>query len=254
MKTAYARLLLTLLIIPFLLGTKARPTGYVDYCADANCVGCYRFNTKSGNSTIDESGTDGHPVNSGAEYLTSGCREGNCYDFDVGSEVLDTGYVTDHTVISVVGWIKIATFTAGSGSGRILDKETNIIVALSDVEYTGSGYGDDCFFLYAAFSSNKGQWYTANNTLTTGTWYHIAVTYDGSATGNNPLLYINGVSKAVNERSTPSGTKSTNASDYTIGNRDDVARDFDGIIDELAIFNDILTPAEIKDIYNNGLR
>ena len=75
------------------------------------------------------------------------------------------------------------------------------------------------------------------------------MTYDESDPANDPSIYINGQLQTLNEAMTPSGTALTNTDDYIIGNRGAGDRTFDGIIDELRIYNKILTPIEISERY-----
>ncbi|KKR48095.1 MAG: hypothetical protein UT84_C0050G0001, partial [Candidatus Curtissbacteria bacterium GW2011_GWA1_40_16] len=80
--------------------------------------------------------------------------------------------------------------------------------------------------------------------ISSGTWYHIICTYDGS-TAN---LYINGVLKA----SAPTTGNITNDSGVTIGRIADGTYPFDGLIDEVKIYNFPLTADQVKVEYNQG--
>jgi hypothetical protein len=77
-----------------------------------------------------------------------------------------------------------------------------------------------------------------------GIWYHIAAVYDGSA----GQIYVNGNSGAA----TPAGfVASTNAA-LTIGTRSDTNFFFSGSVDEVAIYNQALTPSNIVAHYQAG--
>jgi len=84
---------------------------------------------------------------------------------------------------------------------------------------------------------------------TTGTWHHIAGTYDGSTI----RLYVDGVEKASSSVSGPIQTSST---PLYIGNKpfSSYSGDyFKGIIDEVRIYNRALLHQEINDTMNNEL-
>jgi len=84
---------------------------------------------------------------------------------------------------------------------------------------------------------------------TTGTWHHIAGTYDGSTI----RLYVDGVEKASGSVSGPIQTSST---PLYIGNKpfSSYSGDyFKGIIDEVRIYNRALLHQEINDTMNNEL-
>lgn len=83
-----------------------------------------------------------------------------------------------------------------------------------------------------------------SSSLNTGEWYHIAYTSD-SAT-NTSKIYINGVQDG------PDGTANTEmTTGMGIGYHSEDTP-FNGLIDEVAIFNRALTADEIAAIYNAG--
>lgn len=74
-----------------------------------------------------------------------------------------------------------------------------------------------------------------------GSWHTIGISFDGSSSANNPVIYINGTSVTVTEVAAPTGAASANAAPYWIGNRpSDSARNWDGDHAEFAIWNSIL--------------
>lgn len=85
---------------------------------------------------------------------------------------------------------------------------------------------------------------------------HIAITYNDSASSNTPLFYVNGVLKAIdtNNSTTPVGSARTDASsNLIIGNVSaGGSRSFDGIIDEVSLFDVELTQAEVVELFNSG--
>lgn len=83
---------------------------------------------------------------------------------------------------------------------------------------------------------------TNNTAITTGTWYHIAVTFDGTTM----RAYVNGVAsgtKAV------SGTMFNSSAPIEIGARNN-AHFFDGSIDEVRFWNRALSVTEISNNMN----
>lgn len=95
---------------------------------------------------------------------------------------------------------------------------------------------------------------SATNTITLGQWSHVVGTYDGT-NGNEQLqIYVNGVLVDDTETDGGSGdpTSITTTSNMRIGN--DLLNDdeFDGSIDDVAVFSRVLTVSEINSIYNLG--
>ena len=91
----------------------------------------------------------------------------------------------------------------------------------------------------------NGRWKVAGE-LSLGSWHHIAVSYDGALAANNPVVYVDGVSKSITETVTPSAGISDNVGPTLIGHR------FRGHIDEVSIWNDNLDEDEVGEIYNSG--
>jgi len=91
---------------------------------------------------------------------------------------------------------------------------------------------------------------TGNTTLSTGIWYHAAITRTGSAGNWTVKLYLNGIldgstTTAVNPNATNEKTAIGRAGNIS-------AQYFSGQIDEPKIFNYALTPTQIKTLMNNG--
>lgn len=83
-------------------------------------------------------------------------------------------------------------------------------------------------------------------TISLGVWNHYAVTYDGA----NVLLYLNSILVAGPIAGSGNGASLAN-SGFSIGSYLDVpsAQNWNGFIDDVAIFNRALTPAEITVIF-----
>jgi len=105
--------------------------------------------------------------------------------------------------------------------------------------------------------SNKTTGYLGNSfstALTTGVWYDIVVTYDGSGTNAGMKLYLNGVSKSYSTTNSGVYTSMQNtASLVTLGQEKAGAGLYplNGIIDECYIFNYELTATEAIYLQTN---
>ena len=100
---------------------------------------------------------------------------------------------------------------------------------------------------YHGFSTTAGNWKTTNAAVALNAWNHLALFYDSDATGNDPVIYVNGVSQAITETSTPAGTRTDDAAQTLyIGNNNTGARTFDGYIMDIKIYkNTAWTQAEV---------
>ena len=94
---------------------------------------------------------------------------------------------------------------------------------------------------------------TATSFLSTNTWYHLVGTYD--ATTGNAYIYVNGVRKGSG---TGTGNIQVSSTKLKIGcwstsaDACDSTTPFNGLIDEVKIYNSALTEDEIKLDYNRG--
>ena len=93
-------------------------------------------------------------------------------------------------------------------------------------------------------------------TLSLGAWHHVALTYNGGSA--TQILYIDGLQVAIGSASSSLTALGTNMGIGVKTNNATTAPDpsapgwWDGRIDDLAFFNNVLTPAEVLQIKNNG--
>src|SRR6185369_2294312 len=106
--------------------------------------------------------------------------------------------------------------------------------------------GHLCFDVYAS-----GVWQGGNfpSTMATGTWYHVAVTYDGSSLKG----YINGTLDGTMSISGPLRTSDSTLRIGAYSPAGGAAEFFSGKVDELSLYNRALSISEIQSIYNAGV-
>ena len=85
------------------------------------------------------------------------------------------------------------------------------------------------------------------------TWYHLVFIYNTADTyGKEGRLYING-SNVAEWDNWGGALDDASASPVTIGDTDHETTPFNGSMDEVAIWNEALTAAEITALYNSGM-
>ena len=95
---------------------------------------------------------------------------------------------------------------------------------------------------------------SGKSTISTGTWYHGAVTVAENTSLDQQVatVYLNGATDSIAFEST--GLVDFTYSNTVIGQSNYGGTEhFDGMIDEVAIWNKVLSPAEITAIYNSGV-
>lgn len=84
------------------------------------------------------------------------------------------------------------------------------------------------------------------------------MTYDNSAVGNDPIIYVNNVAIDLTEDETPGGTVETKTFlTGVIANNDQWAsgagrRPVNALYNSWSYWDTVLTPAEVNELWNNG--
>jgi hypothetical protein len=164
--------------------------------------------------------------------------------FGVGAtDIIDTNFADNHTQMS---WSLLA-YRNGSGGaafGRLFDRAHASGVGGRIFFYDGNGVSD--YVLQVDWTGSRGQWLCT--APVTGSWHSVVITYDGSSTSNDPIIYLNGVSQSLTEVVTPVGSIETGTEDYYVGNRADGARGWDGMLAEFAHWNRVLSAGEVAGL------
>ena len=206
-------------------------------CMNYGLAGNWSFNEGEGTRAYDAS------VNSNNGTLTNDpqwidSKEGNALQFDGVNDyvALDNG-----------------TVPAGSGTLEFWAKPWTVDTSAQEDGSSfivGSTAGtDDRYYFYqddttfgARLGGNTGA--EIDNAFSAGVWTHIIATYNGV----DVLLYLNG---EYNNAGTYSGNDASPDS-VKIGSYGNPKDYFDGIIDEVKIYNRVLSVEEIRYHYNRG--
>ena len=101
------------------------------------------------------------------------------------------------------------------------------------------------------FGNSSTETFASTDTFATGSFYHVAVTYDG----NVFRMFVNGMAEGS---FTEAKTISYSTNPWTIGSSGQIGvevgfpRTLNGIVDELQAFNRALSQSELQAIYNAG--
>jgi Concanavalin A-like lectin/glucanases superfamily len=103
-------------------------------------------------------------------------------------------------------------------------------------------------------STTFGDFITTAGSLHLNQWHHVAVTYNSSVVSNLPSIYIDG-QLATNGSTFAAGTGSyvADAGDpLIIGDNDSSTQPLDGMLDDVRLYNRILSATEIQRLYGLG--
>jgi hypothetical protein len=204
---------------------------------------------------VSGTGNDGIITNQTATSTASGAI-GQGIDLD---GVNDYVYASDDNTLDITGaitiaaWIKADSLTTGTEENRLALKGGGTHTA--NIYTFEVDDGNVRFYLDSdsgppdtgqCDGSSSQRCVRGATTINTGEWYHVVGWYDGSS---EVRVYVNGVqdgSVATSDAGVP------NSSPFLVGGRDNSSDMFDGVIDDLRVYNRALSQAEITRLYNMG--
>lgn len=231
-------------------------TAFIDW--NHSLAGWWRFNSERGENESffkdwSSWGNNGTCSGINCPVLTIG-RFGKALKFDGIDDYIDAGKgaISDtNDRITIEAWINPAIsqekcWDNVSGNFGVLSEASSPEQSTNWSWHLRFGApGGGCYLGYQ-FNGNPygNRWITIKQNLTSGQWYHIAGTFDGTHVNS----YLNGELKDTNKITSIRG----NHNKLMIGN-DGWGNLFNGKIDEVRIHNRALDPEEIKASYNAGI-
>ena len=199
------------------------------------------------NNLYDYTGNDNDLTDNGVGY-SADCKEGLA-SLNLEKDDSEYGSITDGDqtgldftgTFSICAWINLET---DWGTRPIVEKWTADYSWRLEIENT-----DDIQMWVRNGADTAYGICIGATSLDGNTWYHVAAVYDGTDIrvyldgsldtngASNPLTYSDGVHDTTD--------------DVYVGRRSTVY--YDGLIDELAVFNRALSATEIADIYAEGI-
>ena len=215
--------------------------------SDPNLVGLWRLDESAGSTAYDTSGKENNgTLLYGVVWVPTGGKIGGAASFretDNRSRIeISTAMGMTPAAGTIVFWARPAAsqplgwrFMFGCKN----DAGNRIQLYMKNGTWLDLGLGDT----YARRENIRN--------LSTETWYHIALTWDGS----NYAVYVNGDETVVSGTYTGLNTLSDpanigNNGDAKVGDRNE---GFPGLIDEVGIWNIALDADEVMDVYLYGI-
>jgi len=151
-------------------------------------------------------------------------------------QVLDKPELGNMDNLSVSAWVYPRS--GGDGGVASIINKPNAFVLRMDA----AGSGRSNFRVYNTLSQSVNI-YSISGSVPYNTWTHIVGVYNST----NLKIYINGVVDSASAQLTGKVRDSTD--DLYIGNSNLGSATFDGLIDEIILFNKTLSDSEIQDLY-----
>jgi len=182
-------------------------------------------------STYGHNGTLGDGILADMPVWTDSCIVGGCYVFDGGYDEIRFPDIMPTNAYTKMAWVKVES---NSSYNNIISSH--------------NGGGSHAFYVHyltllAGHDTNYSV-VSGAETLVQDVWYHVAVTFD-SATGEM-ILYLDGTE--VNKSTAANITMTA----VLIGNHDN-DHALDGSLDEVYLFDEVLSAEQIDAFYQAGL-
>ncbi len=219
-------------------------TGDVWSLTTGKQVAWWKLDETSGETAKDSAGNNDGRIVGDPQWQPSAGKIGGAIEFDGDDDYVEIGRESNFDIadqITVSAWIKVNQF----------NKEWQAVIAKGDSAWriqriqNNNALEFACSGLKIPSGAPWGNLYGERN-VNDGQWHHIAGIYDGS----KMYLYIDGT---VDTSQPASGRINTNDEPVFIGeNSENTGRYWDGLIDDVRIYNYALSKDEITALYNEG--
>ena len=212
---------------------------------ESNLIAYYDFNEGTGTSVADKSSNSNNGTMNNMEsddWVSNGLFSQNyALEFDGSNDYIQ---VTDDNALDISSSLTISAWiypTAIANKDGIISKRTSTENS-GDWAFRLTGAAKLKFLIWDGDASNGST--SSTNAVSTNTWTHIAFTHDNSS--NTTKFYINGSLDATGTGL--SKNLAGNNSNLFIGwDGQQGDKYFTGKIDEIRIWDDVRTQAEIQD-------
>lgn len=159
---------------------------------------------------------------------------GNYFETDgTGGDYVDVGAISVGNSWSIGGWV-------------YLDAASDYFLFSRYFGQNGIKTGATGELLYMI----NNNYYTTGQTVPTGEWFHVMLTYDNSLGSNNATFYYNGTNV---DNSNETSTETNPTASWQFGANGNGSYDIDGRLDAWYVFTEVLDATTISDtLYNAG--
>ena len=214
----------------------------------SNLFSYWRLDETTGTLFADSYGANDTTFSgTGNPSFTTGQVNG-ALNFNGSDQRLTSASTSNPTsAVTLMAWINPDDLSGTNDRGIISKNGAFVLEIETAVGGIGSNNGLSFTIINGSFFEFEPN--VPANSIPTNTWSHVVATFDGTTAS----IYING--QLVSSTASPLGSIGDTVSAFNIGYTDPFGtnRYFDGIIDEVAVFDEALTLNEIQEIYNNTL-
>ena len=217
-------------------------------------VGWWKLDESTGYTAFDSSGKNNTGILTNGPLWKQG-KIGKAVNFDGSNDNIvinnEANFDFERTdKFSIAAWVNLSSSFGSNLGSSIFTKS----LATRGYEFWISPQARNVVVeLYNTFSSNHLKVTSTNtHTIKYDTWHHVAFTYDGSSSPSGIAIYVDGVSQATT--TSINNLTATILNDYSpkIATWDSTFGYFGGSIDNVKVWNNQLSAAEMAWEYNQG--
>lgn len=157
---------------------------------------------------------------------------------------------TTPSTMSIAGWY-LRNGLGGLNTGRLLNKE-----GVADAEFVWRTSNTGSAMRFTRQWTGNGIWEISDSeAVASGKWIHYVLAYAGSATTDDPVIYINGrlASSSFSSKTAPTGSIVSGSGSLDIGNSAASNREWDGLAGDQALWSGVLlTQVEARALYQGA--
>lgn len=215
----------------------------VTQIGSSNLIGWWKLDEESGSTATDSSSQGKDGTINGANWISAKIGSGLDFEETNNGDYVDVGaqstYDFDDEHFTLMAWIKVEAYPA-DGAGAIIQKSNSLDGYRLQIQ------GDGTINFITQHSSFKQM--TTATVVPVANWTHITATYDGTT----KKIYLNGVFDKGQAQSGNLTIDNTSKLWFGAYSNSPNNSNFDGIIDNIRIYNKSLTPDQIYALFRLG--
>jgi len=215
------------------------------YAYKENIVAAWTFDADEGDTIIDVSGNANHGTLIGNATRVDG-KFGEALEFDGGTGYIDVPFA-DSLMLLNEGSLTVAAWIVANE----VPAANKVILQQLDANGTGRTWLYVTSDTSGEIASYLGNGRTSSGILVdSGAWYHVAAVVTEKGATDSVQMYVDGKPEGDPFES---GMESCEGAFHIAAHKTPTSNVWNGIIDELALFNKALSQAEIKNLMTKGI-
>lgn len=210
-------------------------------------IGYWKFDDGAGSGAVDSSGSGNRgALLNGPEWVPGKWGGALSFNGEKAIVTIECGPRLMHlhkSGLTVSAWV----FPRGTKRGHILDKSNSNVGWIVYWKEGRFEFVGDQFQGSELHRSSSGV-YPMN------AWHHVAATWEGTSSASGAHLYVNGLPADGKGVDGQGAIREDVTSPLFIGNQRRYDRGFDGVIDDVRVYNRVLSAAEILSLFNEAAK